>query len=111
MRKLAAVLIVALGVPALAGAAEWQDVPMVDSRCQPKMKSDPDKHPVSCALKCADSGYMIQTADGWLKLDPKGNELAVSQLRSTQKKDHVRVNVTGEKRGDVVAVSALKMAD
>ncbi len=111
MRKLLAVLVVALGIPALAHAADWANVPMVDSRCQPKVQADPDKHPVSCALKCADTGYMIKTADGWAKLDDAGNKLAMSELKSTKKKDHIRVNVSGEKKGDVIAVSSLKMAD
>ncbi len=111
MRKLLAVLIVALGVPALATAAEWNNVSMVDSNCQPKAKADPDKHTVSCALKCASSGYLINTSDGWVKLDETGNKLALAELKATKRKDHVRVNVTGEKKGDVIAVSALKMAD
>ncbi len=110
MRKLLAVLAAAV-LPALALAADWQNVPMVDSNCQKKVQADPDKHPVSCALKCADSGYMIKTADGWTKLDGAGNKLAVQELKSTSKKDHVRVNVSGEKKGDVIAVSSLKLAD
>ena len=109
--KLIAVLVVAAGIPGLARAAEWKGVSMVDGMCQPKVKDDPDKHPVSCALKCQDAGYQIKTADGWLKLDDAGNKLAISELKSTTKKDHVRVNVTGEKKGDVVAVSALKLTD
>ncbi len=111
MKKLLAVVIVALGAPALAAAAEWHNVSMVDANCQPKVKSDPDKHPVSCAMKCASAGYLINTDEGWVKLDDAGNKLAVAELKATKRKDHVRVNVTGEKKGDVIAVSALKMAD
>jgi hypothetical protein len=111
MRKLLAVMIVVLASPMSALAAEWQNVSMVDSMCLSKVKADPDKHPASCALKCADSGYLIKTADGWTKLDDKGNKLAVAELKNTKKKDHVRVNVSGEKKGDVIAVSSLKMAD
>lgn len=110
MKKLL-VLIVAVGLPALALAADWKGVSMVDSKCLAKVKENPDKHPVSCALKCADHGYLIQTADGWTKLDDAGNKLAVSELKGTKKTDHVRVNVTGEKTGDVIAVSSLKLAD
>ncbi len=111
MRKLLAVVIVVLALPVSALAAEWQNVSMVDATCLPKVKADPDKHPASCALKCADSGYLIQTADGWVKLDDAGNKLAIAQLKSTKRKDHVRVNVSGEKKGEVIAVSSLKMAD
>jgi hypothetical protein len=109
MRKLVALLLAL--APALAFAADWMGVPMVDSMCQGKMKDDPDKHPVSCALKCQDAGYQIKTADGWVKLDDAGNKLAVAELKSTSKKDHVRVNVSGEKKGDVIAVSSLKLTD
>ncbi len=110
MRRLLA-LLVAVGMPALALAAEWKDVPMVDSSCLAKVKADPDKHPASCALRCANSGYQIRTDEGWTKLDDAGNKLAVSELKSTKKKDHVRVNVSGEKKGDVIAVSSLKLTD
>lgn len=112
MRKLIAVLVAVLVVPSLALAAEWQNVPMVDSMCQGKVKGDPDKHPVSCALKCADSGYQIRAENGsWMKLDAAGNKLAVSELKAAKRKDHIRVNVSGEKNGDVIAVSSLKLAD
>ena len=112
MRKLLAVLIAVLAVPTVALAAEWQNVSMVDSMCLSKVKAEPDKHPVSCALKCADSGYLIQTAAGtWVKLDGAGNKLAISALKGTSKKDHIRVNVTGEQKGEVIAVSALTLAD
>jgi hypothetical protein len=30
-------------------------------------------------------------------------------LQSTTKKDHLRVNVTGEKQGDIIQVQSLKM--
>jgi len=46
-----------------------------------------------------------------VKLDGAGNKLAIAALKSTSKKDHVRVNVTGQQNGDVIAVSALKLAD
>jgi hypothetical protein len=112
MRKLLAVLIAVLSMPAVSLAAEWQNASMVDAQCQPKVKGDPDKHPTSCALMCADSGYLIQTAAGtWVKLDSAGNKLAIAQLKATKKKDHVRVNVTGEQKGDVIEVTALKLAD
>jgi hypothetical protein len=112
MKKLVVVLFaVLLGLPSLALAAEWQNVPMVDTMCLGKVKGDPDKHPVSCALKCADSGYQIKTADGWAKLDPAGNKLAVSELKAAKQKDHIRVNVTGEQKGEVIQVSSLKLAD
>jgi hypothetical protein len=111
MKKLIAVLVVVAGLPWVALAAEWQNVPMVDSMCLGKVKGDPDKHPTSCALKCADSGYQIKTAAGWVKLDDAGNKLAISSLKASKRKDHIRVDVAGEQKGDVISVSSLKLAD
>lgn len=111
MKKCTAVLVALLSLPSAALAAEWQNVPMIDSMCLGKTKGETDKHPVSCALKCADSGYQIKTASGWVKLDEAGNKLAVSELKATKKKDHIRVNVTGDQKGDQIAVSSLKLVD
>ena len=112
MRKLSFALLVSLLVPTAALAAEWQGVPLVDQTCREKVKADPDKHPTSCLLKCASAGYGIITADGtWVKLDEKGNKAALAALKATKKKDHVRANVTGEQKGDVIAVASLTIPD
>ena len=110
MRKLLAALIVTM--PVLAFAASWDTVPLVDEMCASKVKADPDKHTTSCLLKCANSGYGIQTTDGkWVKLDDAGNKLALAELKKTTKKDHVRVNVTGEEKEGKIQVASLKIAD
>lgn len=112
MRKLLGVLIVSLSLPCVALAAEWQNVSLVDQMCASKVKADPDKHPTSCLLKCAGSGYGIQTADGtYVKFDDAGNKLALAELKRTDKKDHIRVNVTGEQKGDVIQVASLKLVE
>ncbi len=113
MRKLAAAaLLVTMGTPCLAAAATWENVSLVDEMCLSKVKANPDKHPTSCLLKCADSGYGVLTADGtFVKLDAAGTKLAMTELKKTKKKDHVRVNVTGEQKGDVIQVSSIKIAD
>ena len=83
----AAMLIVTLGMPLAASAADWNGVTLMDKNCSGKMKATPDAHTTSCALKCADSGYGIFTSDGkWLKLDDKGNQQAVAALKKTKKK-------------------------
>ncbi len=114
MRKLLGALLVSLVVPCVALAGSWEKVSLVDQMCasKEKVKSNPDNHPTSCLLKCADSGYGIQAGDGkYIKLDEAGNKLAVAELKSTKKKDHIRVNVTGEQKGDVIQVSSLKIVD
>ncbi|HUL59987.1 MAG TPA: hypothetical protein VLU43_11955 [Anaeromyxobacteraceae bacterium] len=112
MKMLRWMAVAALVTPALAMAATWEKVPLVDHMCADKVKGNPDAHKTSCLLKCASSGYGILTASGaWLKLDEAGNEKAVAALKKTSKADHVRVNVTGEQKGDVIAVSSLAIPD
>jgi hypothetical protein len=110
MRKLVMLLVV-LGMPAAVLAETWDKVPLVDQMCKAKFGDDTAKHPTSCLLKCASSGYSIKTADGWMKLDEKGNQEAVAALKKTQKKDDIRVNVTGEKKGDTIQVKSLSIPD
>ncbi len=110
MRKLAYVAIVGLAMPALAFAQNWENAPLVDHMCYSKVKADPDSHPTSCLLKCASSGYGIITASGsWLRLDDAGNKKAVAALKATTRKDHVRVNVSGELKGESIAVASLSI--
>jgi len=109
MKKLAAVLaVVALAGAAAAYAEEWTNVALVDHHCMNKVKADPDSHPTSCLIQCAKSGYGILTTDGtWLKFDQAGNEKALAALKATAKKDHIRVNVTGELKNGTLDVTQL----
>jgi len=112
MKKLMLSLLASMWIPAAALAANWENVSLVDQMCAAKanVKADPDKHPVSCLLKCANSGYGVLTADGkYLKFDKAGNEMALAALKKTGKKDHVRVDVAGEQKGDEISVSSLKL--
>lgn len=114
MRKLLGALVIAVLVPSLAFAGSWEKVALVDTMCaqKDKVKADPDGHPTSCLLKCADSGYVIQASDGkFIKLDEAGNKMAIAELKKTSKKDHIRVNVNGEQKGDTITVSSLKITD
>jgi len=107
-----ALAVVVLAMPAVALAGTWEKVSLVDHMCLEKVRATPDKHPTSCLLKCAGSGYGILTTDGkWLELDKAGNEKALAALKATKKKDHIRVNVTGEQAGESIAVSSLALAD
>lgn len=109
MRKLVAALVFAtLAVAASAVAEQWKNVPLVDKMCLNKVKADPDSHPASCLVRCAGSGYGVLTSDGtWLKFDKTGNEKALAALQATDKKDHIRVNVTGELKGNTISVTDL----
>lgn len=108
-RTLLAVFVLGLAA-GVAGAEEWKGVSVIDTNCLEKVKADPDKHPRSCALQCAKSGYGLLTSDGkYLKFDAAGNEKALAALKASDKADHLRANVTGERDGDTVKVSSLTL--
>lgn len=92
----------------LAAADTWKNVPIVDTMCLSKVKDNPDAHPKKCLLSCASSGYGLLTSDGtYLKFDDTGNTKAIAALKATDKADHIRVTVTGERQGDQIKVENL----
>jgi len=44
-----------------------------------------------------------------VKFDPKGSDLAAAAIKKTDKKDNLRVDVTGEMKGDMITVSSLTL--
>jgi len=110
MKRLVILLSFALVFPAFAAAESWNNVSIVDTQCSAKVKANPDAHARSCALACAKSGFGILAKNGqYLKFDSKGNEEATKLLQSSSEKDHLRVNVTGKKQGDIIQVQSLKL--
>ena len=111
MRKL--VSLVAFGLlalPLLGAPREFKDVPVVDVNCSKKVAGDPDAHTRECALKCQQSGFVIVTSDKRvLKLDSKGNEEVIAALKSSDKKDHLRADVSGDVQGDTLKVTSFKL--
>lgn len=101
----------ALAAPVASLAASWQDVSLMDGMCLSKFKGkNPDDHDVSCLMQCQGSGYGIITADGkYLEFDKAGNAKALAALKATKKKNHIRVDVTGEQKGDTIQVSSLRI--
>ncbi|HQT95403.1 MAG TPA: hypothetical protein PLB88_11270 [Thermoanaerobaculaceae bacterium] len=105
---LTAVMLSLLALPAIAAAETWKNVPLIDHNCVNKVKADPDKHPTSCLLRCAKSGYGVLTSDGtWVKFDAKGNEEALAALKATTKTSGIRVTVEGERSGDMIKVQTV----
>jgi len=105
-------LALALGaaLPPVAAAETWKDVPVIDGNCLSKVKADPDKHTVKCALQCVKGGYGLLTTDGnYIKFDASGNEKTVAALKATKKEDHIRATVVGERTGDVIQVSSITL--
>jgi hypothetical protein len=108
-KMLLAVFVLGLGA-GMASAEEWKGVSVVDTNCLERVKADPDKHPRSCALKCAKGGYGLLTSDGtYLKFDAAGNEKALAALKASTKDNHLRADVTGERNGDTIKVSAIDL--
>lgn len=111
MKRIGLLMILAMSLPAIASAEDWNSVSIVDTQCSSKVKADADSHTRDCALKCAKSGFGIVDKDGnYLKFDAKGNQEAMKLLQSSTKKDHLRVDVTGSKEGDVIHVQSVKMS-
>jgi hypothetical protein len=112
MRKLAsfAVLFGMCALPALAATETFNDVSVIDTNCSKKAASDPDAHTRDCALKCQASGYGIVTKEHkYLKFDTAGNSKITEALKASVKKDHLRVDVTGEVNGDTLLVTSIKL--
>ena len=112
MRKLASffVLFGHCAMPAFAAVETYQDVSVVDVNCSKKVAADPDSHTRACALKCAASGFGIVTKDKqFLKFDAEGNTKIVEALKGSDKKDHLRVDVSGDVQGDTLKVTSIKL--
>ena len=112
MRKAVSFLVL-LGLaamPALAAVETYNDVPVVDVNCSKKVTADPDSHTRACALKCAASGFGIVTKDKqFLKFDAQGNAKVADALKASDKKDHLRVDVSGDVQGDTLKVTSIKL--
>jgi hypothetical protein len=112
MRKCASVLVLLglVATPAFAAVLTYKDVSVVDVNCSKKVAADPDSHTRACALQCAESGYGIITNDKQsLKFDVDGNTKIVEALKASNKKDHLRVGVTGEIQGDILKVASITL--
>ena len=112
MRKAVSFLVL-LGLaamPALAAIETYKDVSVVDVNCSTKVAADPDSHTRACALKCAASGFGIVTKDKqFLKFDAEGNAKIADALKASDKKDHLRVDVSGDVQGDTLKVTSIKL--
>lgn len=110
MKKLAlGILVLALASP--LAAATWEGVSLMDAGCASKaeMVAHPDDHTKSCAMMCSKAGYGAIVDGKFIKFDDKGNELAAAALKATEKTDHLRANITGEIKDDVLHVTALTL--
>jgi hypothetical protein len=111
MKVLASILALGLmAAPALAATKTFTDVPVVDQNCSKKVAANPDAHTRDCALMCAKSGFGVITSDNqYLKFDDAGNKEIIKELKASNKKDHLRVDVKGDVEGDTLKVKSVKL--
>ncbi len=111
MKILASFLALGLmATPVLAATQTFNDVSVVDVACSKKVAADADAHSRECALACEGSGFGILTADNkFLKFDADGNAKILAELKASDKKDHLRVNVSGDVEGDTIKVTSVKL--
>jgi hypothetical protein len=111
MKMLTSLLALGLmATPALAATQSFNDVSVVDVACSKKVAADADSHTRDCALMCEKSGFGIVTEDKkFLKFDPDGNAKVLAALKASDKKDHLRVNVSGDVQGDTIKVTSVKL--
>lgn len=97
-------------LPAWASTETFSGVSVIDTNCSKKAAADPDAHTRECALKCQASGYGVITKDHkYLKFDAAGNSKIAEALKVSDKKDHLRVDVTGDVSGDTLQVTSIKL--
>jgi hypothetical protein len=107
-------LLAAVALPVLAAEAKsFQNVSLVDVDCSAKAKvqANPDGHTRDCAMMCAKSGYGVLVEGKYYKFDAAGSEKALAALKASSKKDHLRVNVSGQLDGDTLTVESLALVD
>jgi len=84
--------------------------------CSMKAVKDGQKaatmHTRQCAMMpdCEKSGYGVFTADNkYLVFGSSGSEQAAAALKSSKKKDNMKVKVSGEVTGDTIKVANLTL--
>ena len=102
----------------LAGALSAAEVEgvLMDKMCSMKAVKEGQKaaamHTRQCAMMpdCEKSGYGVFTTDNkYLVFDAAGNEQAATALKSSKKKDNLKVKVSGEVTGDTIKVARLAL--
>jgi hypothetical protein len=111
MKIVASLLMVGLmATPALAATQTLNDVSVVDVACSKSVAAGGDAHTRKCAIGCKDSGFgVLTTDDKFLKFDANGNAKILEALKASDKKDHLRVDVTGDVQGDTIKVVSVKL--
>jgi hypothetical protein len=116
MRRLALILFVAVAVSAFAADTTVKGY-LVDISCATanakKPKADfPAKHTKDCLQMpdCEEAGYAVLTSDNKvIKFDKAGNAEAKKFISGVNKKDDIKVAVSGTVKGDHMTVSKIDL--
>jgi hypothetical protein len=108
-------LFLLISLAAALSAAEVEGV-LMDKMCSMKAVKEGQKAATMHTRECAmmpdyeKSGYGVFTADNkYLLFDATGNEQAAAALKSSKKKDNLKVKVSGEVTGDTIKVASLTL--
>ena len=80
---------------------------VVDVKCATGLDAKDREHPVSCSLKCVDSGYAVVSKDNLYKLDENGNKLALAILKETKTQKGLAVAVVGTLKDGLLYVDTM----
>jgi len=80
---------------------------VVDVKCATGLDVKDREHPVSCSLKCAESGFAVVAKDNLYKLDENGNKLALAILKETKTKKGLAVSIVGTLKDKILYVDTM----
>lgn len=110
MKTVMCAILVVLGMCAILSADTWTNVSLIDSMCLAKVKDNPDQHTKKCAIQCGKGDLGVVTSEGnFYKLDESGQAQALAALQKSDKTDHLRVNVEGTLKDDVIQVKSIEL--
>jgi hypothetical protein len=80
---------------------------VVDVKCATGLDVKDREHPVSCSIKCAESGYAVVAKDNLYKLDENGNKLALAILKETKTTKGLAVAIVGTLKDGLLYVDTM----
>jgi hypothetical protein len=113
MRNLCLLLLLGLGITALASAVELQGV-LTDWNCTENMvrngREKVLKQDRSCSMakNWRRSAYGLITDDKkFYKIDPQDNDRVIQMLNNSPDKDNLRVVISGDLNGDTLTIKTI----
>jgi hypothetical protein len=114
MKKFAMILFAAMAIGAFAADTSVKGY-LVDLSCAAEDGNKPGfgaKHTKGCLQmeECVKSGYGVLTDDKKvIKFDAAGNQKAIKFIDALQKKNDIKVSVTGALDGDKIVVTSIEL--